>query len=229
MLPGIAPSLGFGGTAASVPAVVTYIGVKAGASSTNNNVNIGTAATDRYVVIILATAKGPPPAPNHSSVTVAGVSCTRVVQSTTTGLNGFRTSIWISSSPITSGTTATVSLSYGTVTGASFMVYTLNGINSPTAYATANNTGGPGTVSSTIDYPLNGVLIAANEAEVAYTSTPTWTGATTDVSSSVSAYFYTSASKSSLAALSAQTISCAPSGTSTTNGSTLVAATWSPA
>ena len=233
MLPGIISGMASAPVVSSVPATVTYIGVKAAATSSNTNVGIGTAATDRYVVIALATSKiGSTTVPNHSSVTVAGTSCTKIAEATDTRVTlnyTSRITLWITNSPITSGTTATVALSLGSPDGSCMTVYTLNGISSPTAYNTATATGGA-TISSTINYPLNGVLVAMNSSPVPYTNATTWTGATLDVSSltSTDSFVVTSASKASLTALTGQTIQAAVS-SGPTSGSTLIAATWSPA
>src|SRR5262245_65187574 len=63
---------------------------------------IGAAAADRYVVVALSMQID-----LSLTVTVAGQACTRVAQIAA----GIFNELWITNAPVTSGTTATVSLS----------------------------------------------------------------------------------------------------------------------
>lgn len=231
MMPGLGGGAASPGAVTAVPASLTYNASYAGGTVT---AAIGTAATDRYVVIGITSTRGAGNAVEaHSSVSIGGVSCTKIVDATQQDAfagNSYRTTLWISNSPVTTGTTATLSYSVGTHgTVQRTVVYSLYGINSTTPFDTVSATGSA-TVSGSIDYPENGVLISvAMPASVnSGGPTSTWTGATEDYDGG-GTWRVTSASKASLTSQTSQTISVVATTQYSTAGGTLVAATWSPA
>lgn len=230
MMPGLGGGAASPGAVAAVPASLTY---NASYGSGTVTASIGTAASDRYVVIGITSNRGANNAvESHTSVSIGGISCTKIAEATTSEPfgNSYRTTLWISNSPVTTGTTATLSYSVGShSTQQRTVVYSLYGINSNTPFDTATATGGA-TVSGSIDYPANGVLISvAMPASVnSGGPTSTWTGATEDYDGG-GTWRVTAASKASLTSQTNQTISVVATTQYQSTGGTLVAATWSPA
>jgi len=127
---------------------------------------IGTASPDRYVVVFISAQN----ATNITSVTVAGTNCTRVLVDSTNWL-------YITDSPITTGTTGDIAV---TISGASTAnveigVWAVTGLVSNSASTTATSSTNGGALNITV--PANGVAIAcANSAAGA--DSGTWSVAT---------------------------------------------------
>jgi hypothetical protein len=128
------------------------------------NVDIGPAAGNRYIVLTAHVTGTPVP----SSITVGGVSMTAVITQD-------RIAIWRSNSPVTSGTTATVSIDFSSTQNVLIHVYALYGLD-PTAVATSASAADPGVLN--LNTVANGVVIAAAQS---YSGTiDSWTGVTQD-------------------------------------------------
>lgn len=101
--------------------------------------SIGTAASDRYVIVAVA-CRGSFASATIASVTVAGTSCTQAVASTSTAGTA---QIWITNAAITSGTTGDVVVTTGggaQVNNCGIGTYAATGLASATASATNTTT-----------------------------------------------------------------------------------------
>lgn len=140
------------------PATVTYRAfiTTNGSGSTTSGVGIGTATSDRYVVIIygknLGTSAGNAGA--FSSITIGGVSAT-LTNPAPVQISGTYYQRCVAVANVTSGTTAdivhTVSGSVGLSAG---MVFTVTGLQSTTPFDTDT-----GTTAANIDIPTNGFAL----------------------------------------------------------------------
>lgn len=140
--------IGFGAAGStSNPASITFAAAAVNSSNVTDSTytfsghSIGTASSDRYVIVgVVGRANFLSGNATISSVTVAGTSCTRAVQSNTS--NG-TSEIWITNSPITSGTTGNVVVTTGggvVVQCCGIGTYAVTGLLSNTATATATQT-----------------------------------------------------------------------------------------
>ena len=148
-------------------------GVSTAGSSTYtfSGVALGTAATNRHVVIAATTAAGN--ASNGASVTVGGASASLVVRAS--GADNTRAELWIASVP--SGTTGDVVIVWSVAKDrCGYAAWAMYGAN---ASASDTATDPDTTPSFTIDVPANGYLIAAAGFNGSGTvPTATWTGVT---------------------------------------------------
>lgn len=227
MLPGLASVAGFASAINATPITVTFT---VNSSDTGSNPSftgsaIGTAASDRNIVVAVSSVELAQNIPGaHNSVTVAGTACTRVANvASGTDVNGTRTSLWITNSPVTSGTTGTIAITTG---GASFVgiaAWAVYGLLSTTPSDTVTDTGT--TLSGLIDYPSNGIIIAAaTNRDAAPNLTTSWTGATENFDADAGYYGFSGASETALSGGTGQTISAAFGATDADD--TLVAVTW---
>tara|TARA_R110002020_G_scaffold467684_1_gene691461 strand:+ start:358 stop:1017 length:660 start_codon:yes stop_codon:yes gene_type:complete len=143
------------------------------AAYTFSGVALGTAATNRHIVIAATTAGGS--AADASSVTVGGVSASLVVRAS--GSDHTRAELWIASVP--SGTTGDVVITWsGTKDRCGYAAWAMYGAS---ASASDTATDSDTTPSFTIDVPANGYLIAgAGFNGPSSVPTATWTGVTED-------------------------------------------------
>jgi hypothetical protein len=128
MLPGLCIAGGFGSSVASI----TYAGAVTNTDTSSPvdfaSVPIGTASSTRYVAFVLVMGGSS----TASAVTVAGQATTLAVNSLT---GSTLTVVGITSAPVTSGTTATISLTTGgAITGSNIaQAFAIEGLNSATA------------------------------------------------------------------------------------------------
>ena len=149
---------------------------------------IGVAAPDRRIVVVTPHIS----ATNISSVSVAGVACTKVVAGS--GTFTFA-DIWVTSTPITSGTTANITVSgYATFPRIACVLYALYGAGnplSPTAYSDTS-----ATYDAAITVPAGGAALGVFASQV--TGSASWTNMSSDISANFNAgggaqYTYSSA------------------------------------
>lgn len=127
---------------ASFP-IVTYITGSAGSSTSFSNVSIGTASSDRLVVVVVTTGNGSNTTlPTPTAVSIAGTNGTiHVSGGESEGTGGNANAFAIASRLVTSGTTATISITAnGTVSSCAIQVYTITGYQSATPVATYSGT-----------------------------------------------------------------------------------------
>lgn len=143
--------------------------------------SIGAAASDRNLVIAIAAGDDAGAAFTITGVTVDGVSATIIQQASASSTD--QATVGIAALPWSSGTAATIVVTLSaTVSNCRIDVYRVFG-NVTASYATAtDNTIAADVLSTTIDVPVAGTLIAvaaANDANAAPTGI-TWVGVTED-------------------------------------------------
>ncbi len=101
--------IGFGAGGAAPDAAISYtdssIDPANSSSYTFSSAGIGTASSDRYIAVALA-GRQPSGTPGLSSLTVGGQSCSEAIIDTNASTQW--SAIWITDSPVTSGTTADI-------------------------------------------------------------------------------------------------------------------------
>lgn len=228
MLPGLG---GIPGTASppsgSVPATVTY-GARAGQATTSfsSSLGISTASSDRYVVVAVTAVDNSATwvTGDWGACTVGGQSCTRVAIQLSPSVQ-VGTAIYITDAPVTSGTSATVTLSVSKADHISCATYAVYGIASLADTLEASAAQDP---TGTIDVPANGAMIAVAGQDY-FTGGCSWTGVTEDfeVNTSVSVfnYYHTGGSYTTPTLVSGRTVTANFVGGS---DGCLSAAAWGP-
>lgn len=171
---------GAGGS--STPLSLTYQGsvttTSASTTFTYTSAPIGTAASNRLVVVVVGNRWGAGSNTlNVNSVVIGGVSATRQVVTTSPTI----VSIW--SAVVPTGTTANVVVTYSQgPLGTSMSVYTIHGGASATAKTTAQavQSGGTNPISTTMNVTVKDIVIMGTTADCA-TSSVTLVGATENV------------------------------------------------
>ncbi len=209
--------------AASVASVV-YAGNAAAAASgspqTLSNVAIGTAAADRYVVVEVVLRTNGTQA-DASAVTVAGVSCTQIGTDVNSGSNHL--SLWRTNSPIASGATANVVVTFTNAANIGVATWAVTGLQSTTPTDTDTTTTDAASVTSTVS--AGGIIVAAAYSVGLFPGTHTWTGVTEDFDSiSVGARGTTSGG--SLNSAAGGNISVSADGTQTGSAFMMIAASF---
>jgi len=130
--------------------------------------SIGTASSDRYIIVAVVLRVFNAGA--ISSLTVAGTSCTQAVGATNSGT--CYAGIWITNSPITSGTTATVAVNFnsGSPLNCGIATFAVTGLQSTTATGTATQT--TENTATNLSVTAGGVAVALATAAFAQ---PTYT------------------------------------------------------
>lgn len=226
MLPGLTAVLLAAGADSGPTQTVPFQAYMSGTGSAPSfsNVALGTPSSSRHLIVAVATKNtstfpGSPPAVN--SVTVAGQACTKVAD-IGTGINRTKTTLWITSAPVTSGTTGTVSVAVASASSAVGVAVWAANLPSATPYDTATSFLSQSNQSASIDFPAGGILVAAVSGLSGATAS-TWTaGAIEDFETTFNANEFSGASGASLTGGTNQTISVS----SAENGA-MVAATWS--
>lgn len=175
-------TLPFMQSAASV-ANVAYAGNTAAAASSSpqtlSSVAIGTAAADRYVVVAVALRASGGSQSDASAVTVGGVSCTQIGTDVNSGNNHL--SLWRTNSPIASGTTANVVVTFTNAANIGAATWPVTGLQSTTPTDTDTTTTDAASVTSTVS--AGGIIVAAAYSVGISAGTHTWTGVTEDFDS----------------------------------------------
>ncbi len=206
---------GFGGyrTVASGGGITSaYAGTATGAGGTYSGVPIGTAASNRRVVVGMAGNGS-----DVTALTVAGQSCTRVA----TGGSGTRwCDLFVTDAYVTSGTTATIVVTGGGAEVRLF-VWTITGTSTAATYQTQTDSTAPLSVS--LDIPAGGVAFMVANCN-ASCSGFTGTGFTQDSLNETSGFGSVAIHGDFASAQTALTVAAA-GGTGTCG---LIAASWSP-
>lgn len=166
---------GAGSSGPTTPVALTFTDSSVNANNleeyTFNTQAIGTASADRHVIVALVYTEAA--SDTLTSVTVAGQSCTVVVNSTS---GSGDSAIAITDAPVTSGTTATIvcSFSGSGPTNCGIGVYSITGLGSTTPVdtdtTTTDNTG------LTLNVEADGAVIGVSSQ--ASGATATWTNIT---------------------------------------------------
>lgn len=209
-------------TAVSVAQTDTH--VFASASSISEVMSIGTANAQRYIVVSEITQNGS--LFNVSSLTVAGQAATEKIDVSSGDIRG---SLWITDAPVTTGTTATVAITWaGTVEKAGIAVWAVTCPSDPDPVASGGATASDvtvtsGALSATLNIPTNGVGIGHNYCESS--STFNWTNLTEAFDEvTTDAYNHTGATSSSSG--SATRTATAAGGTCAGDIGVLLLASW---
>jgi len=154
---------GAGGSSGGV-ASVTFTAAAASTTDTTSysftSHNIGTASTDRYIVVAVSINVSSSGARDVSTVTVGGTSCTKLADMSFNG-NELECSIWVTNAAIASGSTATVAVTTsGTTTACGIGTYAVSGLTTDptvtfTSVTAANNT------NASLSVTAGGVAIMA--------------------------------------------------------------------
>lgn len=216
-------------TVTSAPIMLTYIGHAK--SSGYNNQPIGTPAANRRIIVALSTIRLASTAIGaHSSLTVAGAACTKLADISTTTANaggfGSRLSLWITTAPLVSGTIGDIVFSAGTTSFTSIITWAAFGVGSVVPFDVKTATGAAA-LSTTINCPQDGVLIAVAAPNASATATVTWTGVNEDIDADNSTTKFSGASQGYLTPQTGRAISVTPSATTLYSGA-LAAVTLSP-
>lgn len=196
----------------------------AGPAYTFSGVNIGAAATDRYVVVEISNAVNAP-GRTLNTVTIGGSAATIHVNAhLDTG--AAVVIVGIAGLLVTAGTTANIVATFsGNMNTCYCRTYTLQGLTSTTPTATKTTTNGAGatTVSDTIDIPANGILLFGVQTD-ASTGSYSVTGATLDSTQNTNNLPSASASLDSLGVQVARPYSATVS--AATTATAMAAAAW---
>jgi hypothetical protein len=189
-------------------------------STTYTGQNLGTASSDRYIVVALAARLGG--GAIVSSVTIAGVSATIIAQ-TNSGSN----CVTLAMAAVPSGTSGDVSFtlsSGGSLFRSLIAVFSVTGLSSATPNATATTATNNGAMSVAI--PANGIAIAAAMAFASSgTGQFTWTNATERSDQLVSGTTGLSTASASSSTAATVSISANQTGTSISDFAS-IAASW---
>lgn len=158
-------------------------------SYTFSSQNLGTASSDRYI-IVGAVARKAGASATISSITIGGVSATIVKQQTNTITNTNVSGLAIAAVP--TGTTGNIVVTFSaTMLRCAISAYAVTELDSATPYDDASSTSADPSVS--LDIPTDGFAIGMGLTAAA--STATWTGLTEDVDGTLESFVtYTSAS-----------------------------------
>lgn len=132
---------------------------------TFTNANIGTAASDRYVVAVIGASLTSVSGRTLNSVTIGGNAATIHANAAHSVAASSCHIVGIAGLLVTSGTTATIAATFSNTMARCFcFVYRLDGLASTTPTATAtegeNDGGGDTTIADTINIPWDGILVA---------------------------------------------------------------------
>lgn len=155
----VKPSITYNGSASNDTNITTY---------TFTSVSIGTAATNRIVMVAVTSSSGTP-ARTITSATIAGVSAT-VLDVNTSFTN--RTAFIYANIP--TGTTATIVVTFsGAMTRCAVGSYSLYNLKS-TNYIDSGTGSFSGTASATVSVPADGIVIAGI-VQISNSNPFTWT------------------------------------------------------
>lgn len=183
--------------------------------------NLGTASSDRYILVAVNSRALGATAFNASTVTVQGISATQIVNASSTSTNSTMAAIWRAAVP--TGTTGDVVVTLNkSALRCSVALYSATGIDAA-ANDTDTSTANPGAVS--IDIPADGFAVACNAAGTT-TTFATWTNLTEDYEQLTEGYKSTSASDGFASTQTGLAVSCEWSGTVTEPATAI--ASWGP-
>lgn len=185
------------------------------------SVNLGTAASDRYIIACVASRVGSG-TPTIDAVSIGGVAATPVVTQVNTSSGSNRIGIYIAAVP--TGTTGDVDVTFSTtMLRCVVTLYRATAINSATASDTDSSTSSDPTCS--LNVPAGGFAIGT-ACVGSTTGTYTWTGITEDYDAATEAFTMTSASDEFVSEQTGLTLTATYSGLETAPVG--VFASWAP-
>lgn len=157
---------------------------------TFNNVPIGTATSDRLVVLTVQINASPETSYYISNVTIGGVNATPVAKGASDK------NCWIVSRLVTTGTTANIVVTLdgsGTPGRCIVMTYSIKNYTSTTPVLTHENLSGTGSISQALTY-RSGMVAIANATQLTEPTQFTWSGLTENADTNVENTRHSSAS-----------------------------------
>ena len=207
----------------STPVTIAYTATAVSTASatvyTFSNQALGTAASDRLIVVSSDNYDG-----TTSGITVAGVAATAVVQAS--GTNS-RAGLWQAAVP--SGTTGDIVVTLGAGNDRQGIgVWAIYGAANSSANDTATDADSSDPLTVSMDCPANGVMIGVGAGHTTGTKGYSWTNLTENFDAVIkTSTQHTGASAAFEAIQSSVTITCDPA--TNTNGGCMAAASWGPA
>lgn len=219
--------IGFASSAeeASGPVALSFLVDASSASDlttyTFSSLSLGTAASNRYILVAVGRQRFGTPS-TVSSLTVAGVSASQVVDQGSSNANQQAVSIWIAAVPTGTTGDVVVTLSAGHLRCGVSIFRMVNA--SGTAHATGGDAVGTTVGSIAINVPANGAALAAfiNNGN----TTLTWTGVTERTELDVDGSDFGAASNNFTSASTPLTIECTQASDNSPFG--MVAASFGP-
>lgn len=189
---------------------------------TFSSADIGTAASDRYVVCVCHQRKAGTAAASLTSATIAGVSASIPVQEISTTSNSNLVAIIIAAVP--TGTTGDVVLTWS-VSGvdSAIEVYAVYGIDGATAHDTDQSAASDPSLSLNVE--AGGIVIGGGTCSLG--TSGAWTGITEDNENISGTMYYGSASDAFASASTPLAVTLTWSGSDVQTAT--VVASWSPA
>lgn len=224
MLPGIIP-VPFASVATKLSFLQGSMDISDLTTYTFASQNLGAADPNRWIVVCVGGAHSA--ARSISSVTVGGVSATKIVQAE--GSTLYRhTSIWVA--PVPTGTTGDIVVTWsGAIGRCGYSAYRLiTGTAPTTAFNTQTDLSLTSSdLSVSINRPAGGVIVASTINISSTATSITWAGTTEDYDASWSEATYQGMSSSSTASGSSPvTVTATIAGTPTANNVGLAAASF---
>lgn len=216
---GVSGSLSFLQGAVSTANQTTY---------TFSSQNLGTAASDRYIIAAISTTGIADAQINVSSVTIGGVSATQVVTNNFNSVSSGLVALYIAAVP--TGTTGNVVVTFDAgCARAGIALYRVTGLGSATASATGQDEDNEGSAnpseSTGINVPADGFAIGASFTQNQQSATAAWTGVTEQYEATVEGNAkHTGGYVETDSALTPLTVTV--SWTTTETGAGMVAASW---
>lgn len=166
-----------------------YFNDAAQAAYTANDFDIGAAAVDRLIAVVIAAQTGATGNITVDSVIIGGNAATIHAQKSNNGSPGFQAPVAIASLVMASGTTADIVVEFSeTIGGCLFDVFDLRNYTSamPADTDTTAQEGSGNLVQATVNVGTNGIVLAAHSR--LNDEVTTWSGAT-EVSDHLISFF----------------------------------------
>jgi hypothetical protein len=220
----------FGSAAAATPVTASFAGVTGSTSETTgftfSGHAIGTAATGRLVVVGFGNSGGGGGTAGISSMTVAGVTATKIVE--ITAADNTTSGIW--TAPVDSGTTGDIVISYSRTTNGTYVgVWAIYDANTTASDSSGDIDDGGIIYTTTLDIPANGVAMACSmDGKGGSAPTHTWAGLTENFDLNYKGNQAGSGAHKTFDTIQSNlTISSTPN--ATTHQGSMVCASWGPA
>lgn len=222
--------VGFGAAAGSIPTSMSFLqgsmSISDSTAYTFSSQSLGSADINRWIVVCASGTRNA--ARTLSSLTIGGVSATKIVQAESSTLY-FHTSIWVAQVP--TGTTGDIVITWDNTMGrCGYSAYRLITETAPTtAYDTQTDlTLTSSDLSVSISRPSGGVIIASTVNNSSSATSVTWAGTSEDYDANWSEATTQGMSSSSIASgASPLTVTATIAGTPVANTVGLAAASFS--
>lgn len=176
-------------------AAITFLQAASSTADSNtytfSSQNIGTAAADRYILVVVSTRDSGTAGATLSSLTIGGQSAAIYVQRSRNPVN--TNAVAIAAALVTSGATADIAVIWDTpVLRCAIEVYHVTGADMSAAHGTAFDDTSGDVLTMSLDVPAGGFAVGGGI--VAGSTTGAWSGITEDHEGVVEATTFSSAS-----------------------------------